>query len=61
MQNYNHDPDNAYILVRVVSIQGAAGVRFFTNPWSLRTVGGSGVLEFGEQNAQGSYPVYIRR
>ena len=27
MQNYNHDPDNAYILVRVVSIQGAAGVR----------------------------------
>ena len=55
MQRFDDDPDNIYVLARVVFVgQGREDVRFFPNPWN------HGDLVFGQQKPDGYYPVSIR-
>ena len=56
MQDYDHKPNDAYILVRVFNVDDdTPGVEYFVNPWSLFL---EGVLDMMERD-DGDYSVRI--
>ncbi|KAB5583474.1 hypothetical protein GE09DRAFT_302768 [Coniochaeta sp. 2T2.1] len=55
MRDYDSQPNNAYILIRVYNIDGEhPGIKFYANPWKLR---GNGTLLFKADNR---YKVFSR-
>ena len=58
MREYEQDPDNAYILVRIFQVERANPfIRLFPDPWALKL---NNQLHFGKRRSDGSHPVYIR-
>ena len=51
MQDYDHDPNNAYILIRISRIQGNPVTDYFPNPWTL-VENGALELDWGTYRAR---------